>query len=135
MPADEWEHCRASSAAGGIVLLSSQPQHATTKDNNLRETEQLPAVTPQCKCARQEQGDPWGDAGTRTGSVPYTLTSANLKGFGSSFSLLGSASSGSFLGLKPSHAKERKEEKARVCSYYPNAKLPEKRQLGLSVHR
>lgn len=122
-PVDEWESIyRATSAACGILLLRSQPQHAITKDNNLRETKQLSAMTSQCKCVKQDQGDPWGDSGTRAGSVPCTLTSAKLKEFGSSFSLLGSISSVSFLGLRPSLARrERKRQQECALIQMPSS--------------
>lgn len=111
VPVDEWGRvCRDTNSAYGILLLCSQLQHAITEDTNLRETKQLPAMTPQWKCVRQERGDPRGGSGTRAGSVPCTLSSAKLEEFGS-FSLFSSTSSVSFLGLRLSHARRERKTK------------------------
>lgn len=57
-----------------------------------------------------------------------TLPPAMLRALGS-FVLLGSASC-FFSGSQARQCKERKEEKVRVCSHYPNSKSPGKRLIG-----
>lgn len=128
--------CRTTKAAWRILLLYSQAQHAITKDNDLRETKQLPATTPQCKCIRQEQGDPW-DQGQKYplhqlgrlnslphSSLPFSKHLVPSSSFSSAqhllflFWVLGPAMQG------------KKGRKARVYSHYPNSKFTEKRLIG-----
>lgn len=74
------EHCRARVQLMEFcysVASHSMPQQRTMTLG--RPSISQPWLHSVSTSVRQEQGDPWGDSGTGTGSVPYTLTSAKVQ--------------------------------------------------------